>query len=42
MITYKDIDNVTRNERYSENLQKLPNNFIDDTVDYLKDKKEIA
>ena len=42
MITYKDIDNVTRNERYSENLQKLPNNFIDDTVDYLKEKKEFS
>tara|TARA_Y100000296_G_scaffold81603_1_gene109157 strand:- start:2205 stop:2753 length:549 start_codon:yes stop_codon:yes gene_type:complete len=42
MITYKDIDNVTRNERYSENLQKLPNNFIDDAVSYLKEKKEIA
>ncbi len=42
MITYKDIDNVTRNERYSENLQKLPVNFISDAVNYLKEKKEIA
>jgi|TARA_Y100000310_G_scaffold239607_1_gene243278 DNA replication initiation complex subunit (GINS family) len=42
MITYKDIDNITRSERYSENLQKLPANFINDAVDYLKEKKEIA
>jgi hypothetical protein len=42
MITYKDIDNITRNERYSENLQKLPLNFINDAVDYLKEKKEIT
>lgn len=42
MITYKDIDNIARNERSSENLQKLPENFINDAVSYLKEKKEIA
>jgi|TARA_Y100000034_G_scaffold35343_1_gene43342 DNA replication initiation complex subunit (GINS family) len=42
MITYKDIDNISRNERYSENLQKIPENFLSDVVHYLKEKKEIA
>jgi DNA replication initiation complex subunit (GINS family) len=42
MITYKDIDNITRDERYSENLKKLPENFINNAVNYLKEKKEIA
>ena len=42
MITYKDIYDITRNERYSEQLQKLQENFIDEISGYLREKKEIA
>jgi DNA replication initiation complex subunit (GINS family) len=42
MITYNDIYEAARKERYSENLQKLSNNFIMDLANYLKEKKEIA
>lgn len=42
MITYNDIYEVSRKERYSEQLQKLPKNFISDVSNYLKEKKEIA
>ena len=42
MITYNDIYEASRKERYSEQLQKLGKNFIEDVADYLRDKKEIA
>jgi DNA replication initiation complex subunit (GINS family) len=42
MITYNDIYELSRKERYSEQLQKLSKNFIQDFSSYLKDKKEIA
>lgn len=42
MITYNDIYEVARKERYSEQLQKLNKNFIGEVSDYLKEKKEIA
>lgn len=42
MITYNDIYEYSRKERYSEQLQPLPKNFIDEVAEYLKDKKEIA
>lgn len=42
MITYNDIYEITRKERYSEQLQKLSKNFIADVANYLKEKKEIA
>jgi DNA replication initiation complex subunit (GINS family) len=42
MITYNDIYDAARKERYSEQLQKLPKNFIKDVADYMKEKKEIA
>ena len=42
MITYNDIYEAARKERYSEQLQKLPNKFIDDVAGYLAEKKEIA
>jgi|TARA_Y100000310_G_C20688341_1_gene820571 DNA replication initiation complex subunit (GINS family) len=41
MITYKDIYEIARNERYSENLNKLPDGFIDYTVSYFREKREI-
>jgi len=42
MITYNDIYEAARKERYSEQLQPLSKNFIDEVANYLKDKKEIA
>jgi len=42
MITYNDIYEAARQERYSEQLQHLPKNFIEEIAGYVKDKKEIA
>jgi len=42
MITYKEIYDFARHERYSKELQKLPLNFIIDVATYLREKKDIA
>ena len=42
MITYNDIYEAARKERYSEQLQQIPKSFILDVAKYMKDKKEIA
>ena len=42
MITYNEIYEASRKERYSEQLQPLAKNFIKEVSNYLKDKKEIA
>jgi DNA replication initiation complex subunit (GINS family) len=42
MITYNDIYEAARKERYSDQLQSLPKNFVDDVSEYLRDKKEIS
>jgi DNA replication initiation complex subunit (GINS family) len=42
MITYSDIYEAARKERYSEQLQPIPKNFVTEVSVYLKDKKEIA
>lgn len=42
MITYNDIYEAARKERYTEQLQKLSKRFITDVSDYLKEKKEFA
>ena len=42
MITYNDIYESARKERYSDNLQPLSKNFIEEVAEYLKDKKEMA
>ena len=42
MITYNDIYEAARKERYSEQLQKLAKNFIIEISNYLKEKKEMA
>ncbi len=42
MITYNDLYEALRKERYSEALQPLPQSFIKDVVEYLHEKKEIA
>ena len=42
MITFNDIYEAARKERYSEQLQKLNKNFILNVSNYLKEKKEIS
>jgi len=42
MITYNDIYESARKERYSEQLQSLTKNFIEEVANYLKEKKEMA
>ena len=42
MTTYNDIYESARKERYSEQLQPIPKNFVTEVSAYLKDKKEIA
>ena len=42
MITYNDIYEASRKERYSEQLQPLSKKFIKEVANYLKEKKEIA
>lgn len=42
MITYNDIYEAARKERYSEQLQPIAKNFISEVSNYLKEKREIA
>ena len=42
MITYSDIYEAARKERYSDQLQPLPRKFISEVSNYLKEKKEVA
>jgi DNA replication initiation complex subunit (GINS family) len=42
MITYNELYDALRKERYSEQLQPIPKNFIKGFSAYLKDKKELA
>jgi len=42
MITYNDIYEAARKERYSEQLQPIPKKFVSEFAKYIKDKKEIA
>jgi DNA replication initiation complex subunit (GINS family) len=42
MITYNDIYEAARKERYSEQLQQIPKNFVLEVAKYIKEKKEIA
>ena len=42
MITYNDVYEAARKERYSEQLQPINKNFILEVSEYLKEKKEIA
>lgn len=42
MITYNDIYEAARKERYSKQLQKLAKSFVADVAEYLKEKKQIA
>jgi len=42
MITYNDIYEALRKEKYSEQLQQLPKNFVSEVAEYLKEKKELT
>jgi len=42
MITYNDIYEAARKERYSEKLQPIAKNFIEEVAEYLKDKKQVT
>jgi len=42
MITYNDIREATRKERYSKQLQPIAKNFVAEVSNYLKEKKEIS
>jgi len=42
MITYNELYDALRKERYSEQLQPIPKNFVKEVAVYLKDKKKIA
>ena len=42
MITYNDIYEALRKERYSEQLQKIPKNFVQEVSAYIKEKKSIT
>ena len=42
MITYNELYDALRKERYSEQLQPIPKNFVKEVGAYLNDKKEIA
>ena len=39
MLSYNDIYELLRKEKYSENLQQLPKNFVEDVSEYLNDRK---
>jgi len=42
MITFNDIYESSRKERYSEQLQELSKTFLSDVANYLREKEEIA
>ena len=42
MITYNEIYEAARKERYSDQLQSLPKSFIQSVAEYLKERKEMS
>jgi DNA replication factor GINS len=42
MITYNDIYEASKKERYSEQLQPIPKNFVSEVAFYLNEKREIS
>jgi DNA replication initiation complex subunit (GINS family) len=40
MLTYNDLYELLRKEKFSETLQQLPKNFLIDVAEYLNEKKE--
>lgn len=41
MISYNDLYEALRKEKYSNELQQLPKNFIEDVAEYFKEKSNI-
>lgn len=41
MITYQEIYDHLRKEKYNESLQELPENFLQELASYIEDKKQI-
>lgn len=41
MITYQELYDLLRKEKYSEQLQELPKNFLNEVADYIKEKKAV-
>jgi len=42
MITYQEIYDILRKEKYNEELQQLPQNFLEEVSSYLLEKKDIV
>ena len=42
MITYQDIYEAAKKERYSESLQPIPKSFVKEVSVYLKEKREAS
>jgi DNA replication initiation complex subunit (GINS family) len=42
MITYQEIYDILRKEKYAEQLQELPKNFLNEVANYLNEKKAIV
>lgn len=42
MITYNDLYEYARKERYSKQLQKLPKNFVQSFSEYISEKKQMT
>lgn len=42
MITYNDIYEAARKERYSDQLQGIPKNFVKEVSNYIKEKREVT
>lgn len=40
MLTYNDLYEILRKEKFNENLQQLPRNFMEDVSEYLNEKRE--
>ncbi len=40
MLTYNDLYEILRKEKFNENLQALPKNFLADVSEYLSEKRE--
>lgn len=42
MITYNDIYEASKKERYSDQLQQLSKNFVSDVASYFEEKRQIS
>ncbi|MEM4703123.1 MAG: hypothetical protein QXP53_01425 [Candidatus Pacearchaeota archaeon] len=42
MITYQEIYDILRKEKYNEALQELPKNFLKDLSEYISEKKKLV